>query len=118
MDKETWKDRILDALDAMADEQFQKRAWTGAGPEVSSLVEVICELFDDAMLREYVKEYASTLTPNTLSDFNDLNSRVQRLDTDYLDNLPVAEVIDNPDWVAIRIIAQRLRSGLEQGSIE
>lgn len=118
MDKETWKARILDSLNAMADEQFQRRAWTGAGPEISSLVEVICGLFDDAMLREYIQKYAPTLTQKALSDFNDLDSRIQNLNTDYLDNLPIFDVINNTDWVEIRIIAKRLQSDLEQDVIE
>jgi hypothetical protein len=114
MDRAIWKGRIQAALSDMADEQFQRRAWTGIGPEVSSLVEVICGLFDDALLREYVEKYTSTLAPKTLSDVRDLDRKIQSLDTDHLDTLPVLEVIDSPQWVEIRDMANGLKLAFEQ----
>ena len=115
MNKETWKGRILAALGDMADEQFQRRAWTGIGPEVSSLVEVICGLFDDALLREYVEKYGSSLSPKTLSDLGKLDRKIKVLDTDHLDTLPVLELIDSPQWVEIRNLAGDLKLAFEQG---
>ena len=112
MDRAIWKDRIQAALSDMADEQFQRRAWAGIGPEVSSLVEVICGVFDDALLSEYVEKYASTLAPKTLLDVQDLERKIQSLDTDRLDALPVLEVIDSPQWVEIRDMAKGLKLGL------
>lgn len=114
MNKQTWKDRILAALGDIADEQFQRRAWTGIGPEVSSLVEVICGLFDDALLREYVEKYGPTLSPRTLSDVGKLDRKIEVLDTDHLDTLPVLEVIDSPQWVEIRELAGALKLAFEQ----
>ena len=116
MDRQIWKGRIISALDDMADEQFQRRAWTGKGPEVSSLVEVICGLFDDALLLEYVDQYSSTLPDEILSDIKTLELCVDRLDKN-LDTLPELEVIDNPEWVKIRGIAQRLKTAFERDSL-
>jgi hypothetical protein len=113
MNKEAWKRRVLDALEDMSDEQFQRRAWTGIGPEESSLVEVICALFDDALLREYVAKYCSSLPPKALLDVHDLDRKIQCLDTDHLDTLPALEVIENPKWVEIRRIAHNLKMALQ-----
>lgn len=113
MDRAIWKGRIKSALADMADEQFQRRAWTGAGPEVSSLVEVICGLFDDALLLEYVEQYRETLPPKVLLDVRDLDRKIERLDTDYLDTLPALEVVDNPQWVEIRGMAESINAAFE-----
>ena len=114
MDKETWKGLILSALGDMADEQFQRRAWAGIGPESSSLVEIICRLFDDVLLREYVKKYASTLPSKTLSDVRDLDERVQRLNAEYLDTLPALDAINSPEWVEISDLANDLKLAFER----
>ena len=114
MIKEIWKSRILAALGDMADEQFQRRAWTGARPEVSSLVEVICGLFDDALLREYIEKYGPTLSPKTLLVAGDLSRKIRSLDTDHLDTLPVLEAISSPQWTEIRDIAGSLKLAFEQ----
>lgn len=114
MDKKTWKDHILTALGDIADRDFQRRAWTGTGPEVSSLVEVVCGLFDDALLHEFVEKYNATLSQKVLSDVRDLDSKIKDLDTDYLNTLPILDVIDSPQWIEISQIAYNLKTALEQ----
>lgn len=42
---------VLECLGELADPEFQQRVWVrGEGPEVSSFVEVACQLFDDTGL--------------------------------------------------------------------
>jgi hypothetical protein len=43
--------QVIECLDELADLEFQQRVWVrGEGPEVSSYVEVTCQLFDDTGL--------------------------------------------------------------------
>jgi hypothetical protein len=62
MDRGAWKALIVAALDNMANEELQRRSWTGIGPEVSSPIEMICALFDDAILMEFIAIYRNTLS--------------------------------------------------------
>ncbi|WP_374136159.1 hypothetical protein [Sphingomonas sp.] len=98
----------------MADESFQRRAWAGTGPEISSLVEVICRLFDDALFIEYKDKYKETLSSYILTNVSILDQKIKSLDTVYLDTLPVMKVIESPKWVEIRNIAGNLKLAFEQ----
>jgi hypothetical protein len=47
---------VLECLRQLADPEFQARVWVrGEGPEVSSYVEVACQLFDDTGLGDLLE---------------------------------------------------------------
>lgn len=51
---------VLDCLGQLADPEFQERVWVrGQGPEVSSYVEVVCQLFDDTGLGDLLDDGAA-----------------------------------------------------------
>jgi hypothetical protein len=117
MNNQQWRNLIISSLSDMTNESLQRRAWSGVGPEVSSLVETICGVLDDALLIEYTEKYSDILSPEIISDVNNLDLKIKRLDTEYLDTLPVLEVIDSPEWAEIRGIAEKLKSAFEREPI-
>ena len=47
---------VMECLGQLADPNFQERVWVrGEGPEVSSYVEVVCQLFDDTGLGDLLE---------------------------------------------------------------
>jgi hypothetical protein len=48
---QVYRDRVIDALNELADRDYQERVWSGLDPRLmSSLTECIEELFDDSGL--------------------------------------------------------------------
>jgi hypothetical protein len=54
MDNISWKNAVLDVVRRVSDEFYQRAAWFGDGPIVSSPEEIYCELFDDLMYEDFL----------------------------------------------------------------
>ena len=60
MNHELPKDRIIGFLRELAAKDYQQRVWLAStGPEVSSLTEAICGLFDDTGLGDFLEKKGS-----------------------------------------------------------
>ena len=53
-DINTWRQLVKDAVESIADEALQRRAWFGAGPEVYSPTEAIEQFFSSAAIEEFL----------------------------------------------------------------
>ena len=115
MDKEIWKNRIGQALTDMADIEFQRRAWMGHGPEISSFVEVVCGVFDDALISLYFKQYDDEISRDAHRLLNVLDNKVSEIDTESIRYREPQQIIDDPRWTVIRHIAQDLKMALSLG---
>ena len=60
-----WGLNLLTALRHVADERYQRRAWFGIGPEVSSPTEVFNELFDDCRISEFIRRPDALISSDT-----------------------------------------------------
>jgi hypothetical protein len=107
-----WGKNLLTAAQHIADEGFQRRAWFGLGPEVSSPSEVFNGFFDDARIEEFLKNPPGYASRETLAQL----SRLMRTMDDLLDvDDDRAEIlIDSADWAEIRQIARTAADLLAQ----
>lgn len=108
IDREKWYRRLDEALGHMEDRAYQARAWSGIGPAASPMAEVIRDVFDDAMLMDFIALFrgAQMILATQLSD------AVNRVNAMGLAGRPPEEVLDHPAWVAVRERAAELRRGL------
>jgi hypothetical protein len=118
MNNEFPKDRVIESLSELADEDFQKRVWlASSGPEVSSFAESICALFDDTGLSDL-------LGKQTLPVFNvEIDEGLRVLDRVVTDashlfqSMSPAAVIEHPKMREIRCLAAKVLAQMEQEGI-
>lgn len=108
MNENEWKRMIVDSLRKMADYQYQKRSWTGCGPEISSIEETISGVFDDALFVEYVKEHKNDLPAEVVCISRLLDDAITDLDLEKFKNMPPYEMVEHPDWANVRTLAAKL----------
>ena len=60
------REQILNVIKRVGDEEYQRRSWFGIGPEVSSPDEMICEVFDDRFVPEWLGEHQVHFTEQQL----------------------------------------------------
>jgi len=116
--KNLWIKNILGSLQRIANRDYQERAWRRN--EVyypCSFEEMMCKLFDDSCLNEFINEKAdefglSLKQKTALSDF------VYAIDK-YIDNTEIytinapfcideSKVLDDPEWHKIQKMAQKV----------
>jgi hypothetical protein len=116
VDLSTWRNVIKQAVDGIADEGLQRRAWFGIGPEESSPDEDICQFLDDAAIEDFLNREDAGL--------NDLQMEAGRhlltLTRDLLGQIPQqvdpSVLIDDPRWRRIREAAARFSILLATGT--
>lgn len=91
------RNQMVDCLLELASTAFQERVWVrGEGPEVSSYVEVVCQLFDDTGLGDILE---SGLGSDVFG--NEAGSELMRLRT-LIDGLPqgldAPSLLRHPIW--------------------
>lgn len=106
MDTDSWKSSVLDVVRRIADESYQRTAWFGVGPQVSSPEEIYCELFDDFIYDDFL---ASTDVPMT--DFQrSLGARLRDALNQYADSVEYfadpEKVCNDPKWSRVRVLAK------------
>ena len=113
MNEHEWRRSLRLALQHMADADYQRRSWTGIGPEVSSFDEVISGVFDDAMLTQYIEQNGPNLSRIVLNVAAELEGAIDVLDMQEFGTRRPDAVIDDPHWITIREIAGRLCVALD-----
>jgi hypothetical protein len=110
MDRETWLERILEAIRLLGDAAYQERVWVrGEGPEVDSSTEAISTLLDDYDLAGFLsvsrrKHWLSKNQLSALQAFETAISAYLARDDDRTgDNVRIA----TPDWLALQRLAPR-----------
>jgi hypothetical protein len=120
MDKDSWLERILEAIRDLGDASYQERVWVrGAGPEADSSTEAISALLDDYDLAGFL---SACRREHWLS--NDQLSALQTFETrisDYLarddDRTSDAVRTATPEWLALQKLARRTLRALSRPQV-
>lgn len=88
---------IKSCLKELSDIEFQKRVWLrGEGPEVSSYVEVVCQLFDDTGIGDQLSELedGEILSQELDSALRELSILLDSIDY----KAGVESILSHPKW--------------------
>jgi hypothetical protein len=109
----SWRKVIEQTVAGIADEDLQRRAWFGLGPEIWSPDEAFNQFFGDSAVREFLQRDDNGL--------NDLQADAARHLVMLMDDLSKQtprhirpdDLIDDPRWKRIREAAARFSALLE-----
>lgn len=107
MKNASWTNRVVAAIEDVADTAFQQRAWLGAGPEMSSFVETYCTLYDDNNFDTFLTqpEWAQTGLSNAVRQEM---VRLDQLFQAYQEPGSDAEILADPKWHEVAQQAQQV----------
>jgi|GEM_PF-557985 len=118
--KNLWIKNILTSVQKIASREYQERAWLRNEIYAPcSFEEMMCGLFDDCFIREFVNEKADEfgLSTEQKTALSELVIALDKYDDNpeiYFSNYPLevdeSKVLLDPKWHEIRKIAQRLLS--------
>ena len=103
-------------LKELSDIEFQKRIWLrGEGPEVSSYVEVVCQLFDDTGIGDELSEmeHGIVLSEDLDPVFRELRELFDSIDY----RVGVANILNHPKWPKVAELASRALKLLESSEL-
>jgi hypothetical protein len=106
MTTEKWLQAIRGVIAKIADKDFQERAWTGKGPEVSSPDEMYCQLFDDLMIEAFVEQVE--LTPAQTRGIETLIEKMETVPAASPDSIDEKLLLADPKWHEVREFAKEL----------
>src|SRR6185295_14328021 len=106
-DLDAWRKVLADVVDSIADEDLQRRAWFGLGPEVWSPDEAFCQFFGDAAIEEFLDRHDTGLSEPQRKAGRDLIAMMRELSDQTPEHLKPSELIDDPRWRKIRKAAAR-----------
>jgi hypothetical protein len=118
LDLNTWRTVIKQAVDGIADEAMQRRAWFGIGPEVSSPDEVFCQFFDDAAIEDFLKRSDTGLNDLQLQAGKYLTKLMRELSKQTAEHIDPSNLIDDPRWRKVREAAARFATLLATNTTE
>jgi hypothetical protein len=115
IDIDAWRDIVVQVVSGIADEDLQRRAWFGIGPEQSSPDEDFSQFFGDAAIEDFLKR-----TDNGLNDLQSEAGRhlvtlMRDLSRQTTEHIEPANLIDDPRWKNIREAAARFSALLAAG---
>ncbi|MBN1911777.1 MAG: hypothetical protein JW818_18700 [Pirellulales bacterium] len=105
--EEVYKAKVIEGLQELSDEAFQRRAWLASdGSEVSSFSEAICGLFDDDGLSDDLErgKLPSVFAHEIHEGLRELGKLVDRAAKQF-HSLPPLAIIDHPQMQEIRTLA-------------
>lgn len=105
MNISAWRKVVEQGVDGIADEELQRRAWFGIGPEESSPEETINQFFGDASIREFLDHKDSGLNDIQIEAGKKLVALMEGLLKDlpkYGKFIDPSKLIDDPRWISIR----------------
>ena len=106
-----WFANVLSAARVISDAEYQERVWVrGEGPEVDSITEIYCRLFDDFQFDEFLAlcKLEALITEKQLAVLRNLRKKLSRFE--YDEDLPDEDIIKDPRWQEIREIAKEVLS--------
>ena len=106
MSPELWKENVFEAIDYIADRNFQKKALLGDKSLCFSIVEAYCGLFDDADFENFLDlpNYIK-ITQNQKKLGYKLIEKMNEY-SEVFDEFPDIQVLDHPKWIEIRQAAK------------
>jgi isocitrate dehydrogenase kinase/phosphatase len=114
---EAWRKVVEQGVDGLADEELQRRAWFGIGPEQSSPEETINQFLGDAAIREFLSRKDTGLNDLQIESGRTLIKLTEELlkempkDRKFIDP---SKLIDDPRWKKIREAATRFLALLSE----
>jgi hypothetical protein len=113
LDLIAWRKLLEEVVDSIADEDLQRRAWFGRGPEVWSPDEAFCQFFGDAAIEELLDRNDSGLSEPQLRAGRDLMALMRELSDQTPEHIKPSDLIDDPRWRRIRKAAARFHKLLQ-----
>ena len=105
IDKYKWLNGIQNAIQEIANSEFQERVWVrGEGPEVSSFTEAICRLFDDYNFDDFLDEHWHIF--GLSSQLYRMLRKLRNLLNEYEEKETDAEIVKDEKWDEIREYAK------------
>ena len=108
-DLNAWRDVLAGVVDCIADENLQRRAWFGLGPEVWSPDEAFNQFFGDAAAEEFFDRDDTGLNEHQLKAGKHLTVLMRELSDQTPDHVKPADLIDDPRWQEVRRAAARFQ---------
>jgi hypothetical protein len=114
MDRDSWLERILEAIRDLGDASYQERVWVrGEGPGVDSSTEAIERLLDDYDLAGFLSagSHKQRLSNDQLASLQVFEAAI----SDYMgrddDRTTDAVRITTPGWLELQELARRTLRG-------
>jgi hypothetical protein len=103
-----WKRLVKGILERMADEQYQRLAWFNKHEEVSSPDELICQLYDDHNIHNFIESPEIGLTSSQTASARAFLTELSEFCRQTPTSLDPKSTIDDPRWGSIRDAARSL----------
>jgi hypothetical protein len=110
VDLNAWRTVVKQVTGAIADEDLQRRAWFGIGPEESTPDEDICQFFGDAAVAEFLDRTDTGLDQEQREAGRRLLELMRRLSDRAPGHIAPDDLIDDPRWREIRTAAKRFHN--------
>lgn len=108
MDSNLWRNNIIQLIEEIASKEYQELAWFGKANYISSPDEMICGLIDDFEFGKFLRNRDIALTNKQKNIGTLLQLKVNNFAENSSISFDPQDVIDHPDWVEIRSIAEQL----------
>jgi len=116
VDLNAWRSVVRQVVMAISDEKFQRRAWFGVGPEVSSPDEEFCKFFGDAAIEDFLKRSDNGLNKQQLDAGKHLLTLMRKLSDETPNHIQPSSLIDDPRWQEVREAAAQFSTLLADGN--
>jgi len=111
-----WAGNISKSLEPFYNLDFQIRAWLrGEGPEVSSLDEAICKLFDDSDFKGFLKLPEIRSNKKLFHALNEIYLALDSITDDIISDEKIEEsFLGSPIWQRIIRLSKKAKMELEK----
>lgn len=99
---ETWRENVREAVEALADEELQRRSWLGNGPEVYDPIEAFEQFFTDADAEGFFKRSDNGLSLPLSKAFAALLVEMEQLEKIGATSWHPQKLVDDVRWIAVR----------------
>lgn len=109
-DMKAWSKIVKDAVSWLANEEAQRRAWFGIGPEIDSPDEAFNGFFNDAAIEDYIQRKDTGLNDVQLEELVYLVKIMNKLSDETpssIDREIGPSFIDDPRWREVIEAAKR-----------
>jgi len=114
VDVGAWRTVVEQVVGWIANEEGQRRAWFGRGPDVSSPDDDFCAFFGDAAIPEFLDRIDARLSPRQMEAGRQLVSLMRELSDATPQHIDPESLIDDPRWQQIRAAAARFSAELSE----
>jgi glycerol-3-phosphate O-acyltransferase len=113
-DMAAWRKVVEQVVSALADEEMQRRAWFGLGPEQDSPNEMFNQFFGDAAIPEFLRREDTGLNERQRELGSQLVQLMTKLSADTPNHIEPGDLIDDPRFRRLREAAATFLDSLSQ----